>query len=67
MSIKKLLNFSNGFYFLSALVFFAVVGVAGLHLKSTITQLDEHVVYLNNIDNIYAQSLQKGQSTRNIL
>jgi methyl-accepting chemotaxis protein len=67
MSIKKLLNFSNGFYFLSALVFFAVVGAAFLHLKSTITQLDKQVVYLNNIDNIYAQGLQKGQATRNIL
>ncbi|MGE4547468.1 MAG: methyl-accepting chemotaxis protein, partial [Desulfurella sp.] len=67
MSIKKLLNFSNGFYFFSALVFFAVVGVAGLHLKSTMTQLDNQIVYLNNIDNIYAQGLQKGQATRNIL
>jgi len=67
MSIKKLLNFSNGFYFLSALVFFAVVGVAGLHLKSTMIQVDNQIVYLNNIHNIYAQGVQKGQSTRNIL
>ncbi|AHF97924.1 hypothetical protein DESACE_04700 [Desulfurella acetivorans A63] len=67
MSIKKLLNFSNGFYLFSALVFFAIVIMAGLNLKNIIHNLDKQVVYLNNIDNIYAQSLQKGHSTTNIL
>ncbi|OSS41545.1 Methyl-accepting chemotaxis protein [Desulfurella amilsii] len=67
MSIKKLLNFSNGFYFFSALVFFTVIGIAGLNLKDTITQLDKQIVYSNNINNIYAQGLQKGQAIRNIL
>ncbi len=67
MSIKKLLNFSNGFYFLCALALFLVIGIAGFNLQNTIKQLDNQIAYLNNIDNIYAQGLQKGQATRNIL
>ncbi len=67
MSIKKLINISNGFYFFSALIFFAIVGFAGLNLKNTIKAIDKQIIYLNNIDNIYAQGLQKGQATRNIL
>ncbi|MGC9103068.1 MAG: hypothetical protein ACP5IH_08225 [Desulfurella sp.] len=50
MSIKKLLNFSNGFYFFSALVFFAIVIMAGLNLKNIIHNLDKQIVYLNNIE-----------------
>ncbi len=68
MSIKKLLNLLNGFYLLCVLVLFLVIGIAGFDLKNTIEQFENHVTYLNNLEDTYAEGgLQKVLSTRNIL
>ncbi len=67
MSIKKLLNFSNGFYLLFVLALSLVIAVAGFNLKNTNKQLYNQNAYLSNLENIYAQGLQKAAATKAVL
>ncbi|PMP67400.1 hypothetical protein, partial [Desulfurella multipotens] len=67
MSIKKLLNFSNGFYLVSAIALLLVIAFLGYNVNNSIKKTDLQQNLVCNLNDILVAGLQKNASLNSIL